>query len=160
MEIAPAVVGLIVGVVVGLTSTGGGALLTPALVLVLGVPASAAIGSDVLIASVMKFFGGGFYALRREVHWPTVLRLAVGSKIVYASALEGPLLNSNVVLEVRPGNTAFGHCTIDLSATPNGVCTFSGGTGQFIHFQASVVVSHLGTVNYAWDGTYSFSPRD
>ena len=86
--------------------------------------------------------------------------IAVGSKIVYASALVGPLLNSNVVLEVRPGNTAFGHCTIDLSATPNGVCTFSGGTGQFIHFQASVVVSHLGTVNYAWDGTYSFSPRD
>jgi len=98
VEIAPAVVGLIVGVVVGLTSTGGGALLTPALVLVLGVPASAAIGSDVLIASVMKFFGGGFYALRREVHWPTVLRLAVGS--IPGAGVGVALLNRLAVDEI------------------------------------------------------------
>lgn len=76
---APALIGLIVGIVVGGTSTGGGALLTPALVLIAGVPPSIAIGSDVLIASGMKLFGGGFYAVRREVDWTTVLRLAGGS---------------------------------------------------------------------------------
>src|SRR4051812_621637 len=73
-----ALVGLIVGVVVGLTSMGGGALLTPALIF-LGIPASTAIGSDVLIASVTKLFGSGAYVLKREVHWPTVGRLALGS---------------------------------------------------------------------------------
>ena len=64
---------------VGATSTGGGALLTPALVLIAHVPPAIAIGSDVLIASGMKVFGGGFYAIRREVHWPTIGWLASGS---------------------------------------------------------------------------------
>ena len=79
MEYGPSLIGLVVGLLVGATSTGGGALLTPALVLIAGVPASLAIGSDVLIASGMKLFGGSIYALRGEVHWPTVGRLAAGS---------------------------------------------------------------------------------
>jgi len=61
------------------TSTGGGALLTPALVYILGIPHSVAVGSDVLIASVTKLFGGGLYALRGQVDWPTVGRLLLGS---------------------------------------------------------------------------------
>jgi uncharacterized membrane protein YfcA len=74
-----AVVGAAVGLLVGLTSMGAGALLTPALVLLLGVPPRIAVGSDVLIAGVMKLFGGGTYAVQRAVHWPTVLRLLAGS---------------------------------------------------------------------------------
>jgi len=74
-----ALVGAAVGLLVGLTSMGAGALLTPALVLLLGVPPRIAVGSDVLIAGVMKLFGGGAYAVRRAVHWPTVLRLLIGS---------------------------------------------------------------------------------
>ena len=72
-------VGLIVGVLVGMTSTGGGALLTPVLVLGLGVPPSVAIATDMLVASMMKSVGGLLYAARHEVHWPTVGRLAMGS---------------------------------------------------------------------------------
>lgn len=79
MDYGPSLIGLLVGVVVGATSTGGGALLTPALILITQVPASIAIGSDVLIASGMKLVGGGIYALRGEVHWQTVGRLALGS---------------------------------------------------------------------------------
>ncbi|MBI3099854.1 MAG: sulfite exporter TauE/SafE family protein [Planctomycetes bacterium] len=71
--------GALVGILVGLTSLGGGSVLTPALVLLLGIPPSLAVGSDVLIASVMKLVGGGVYAARRAVHWPTVLRLSSGS---------------------------------------------------------------------------------
>ena len=78
-SIAPVLIGLVVGTVVGLTSMGGGALLTPALVVLLRIPASVAIGSDVLIAATMKVFGAGAYALRGQVHWPTVGRLAIGS---------------------------------------------------------------------------------
>jgi len=74
-----AVVGAAVGLLVGMTSMGAGALLTPALILLLGVPPGIAVGSDVLIAGVMKLFGGGAYAVRRAVHWPTVLRLLLGS---------------------------------------------------------------------------------
>ena len=81
MDYAPSLIGLLVGIVVGATSTGGGALLTPALVLIAHVPVATAIASDVLIASCMKLFGGGIYALRGEVHWQTVGRLASGSVV-------------------------------------------------------------------------------
>ena len=79
MELTPTLIGFFVGMLVGATSTGGGAFLTPALVLIARVPPAIAIGSDVLIASGMKLFGGGFYAIRREVHWPSVGLLAIGS---------------------------------------------------------------------------------
>lgn len=72
------VLGAVCGLVVGMTSTGGGSLLTPGLIL-LGVPPGVAVGTDLLIASVMKLFGGGVYALRGEVHWPTVCWLSCGS---------------------------------------------------------------------------------
>jgi uncharacterized membrane protein YfcA len=78
VAISYAIAGAAAGMVVGLTSTGGGALLTPALIL-LGVPPSICVGVDVLAAAGMKLFGGGLYALRREVHWPTVVWLAIGS---------------------------------------------------------------------------------
>jgi uncharacterized membrane protein YfcA len=79
MDLTAPLIGIVAGFVVGVTSTGGGALLTPALVFILRVPPSLAVGSDVLIASVTKLFGGGSYALRGQVHWPTVGRLLAGS---------------------------------------------------------------------------------
>jgi uncharacterized membrane protein YfcA len=79
VDLTVALTGAIIGLVVGMTSTGGGALLTPALVLVLGVPARLAVGSDVLIAAVIKLVGSGFYVARGAVHWATVRRLAYGS---------------------------------------------------------------------------------
>ena len=57
-----------------------------------------------------------------------------------------------------PGNNAaFGHCTLTASVSR---CTFSGGTGKFTQFHATVAVSYLGGPDYGWDGTYSFSPQD
>jgi hypothetical protein len=71
------------------------------------------------------------------------------------------LLDTDVTLDPPgPGdNHAFGHCTVDL-VTFNGRCEFSGGTGKFTWFQASVALSALGGANFAWNGTYSFGPRD
>jgi hypothetical protein len=83
--------------------------------------------------------------------------IKVGSRVVYAQPAGATALDSDVVLDEPGNNTAFGHCFLDF-ATGSGLCTFSGGTGEFTHFHASVVVSHLGGPNWAWDGTYSFSP--
>ena len=65
---------------------------------------------------------------------------------------------SDVVLDPPgPGNNkAFGHCSLAV-----GVCTFSGGTGKFTGFHASVNVSHSDDYSlWYWEGTYSFSPQD
>lgn len=81
-----------------------------------------------------------------------------GARVYYAQALVYPLLDSDVVLVAGHHDRANGHCALSL-ATGVGLCTFSGGTGKFRHFHASVDVSYLGGVSWAWDGWYSFSPR-
>lgn len=78
MAISYALAGAAAGLIVGLTSTGGGALLTPALMF-LGVAPSLCVGADVLASAGMKLLGGGIYAARGEVHWRTVGILATGS---------------------------------------------------------------------------------
>ena len=84
-----------------------------------------------------------------------------GSRVIYASNFVFPQLDSDVVLDLPgPGNNkAFGHCRLN-AITQVGLCTFNGGTGKFTHFSARVDVSYVGGADYAWDGTYSFSPRN
>ena len=86
-------------------------------------------------------------------------QIEMNSRVIYASNLTFPWLDSDVVLDLPgPGNNkAFGHCRLDLT-TNAGLCTFAGGTGMFTHFSARVVVSYLGGFDWAWDGTYSFKP--
>ncbi|GAA5174182.1 sulfite exporter TauE/SafE family protein [Pseudonocardia eucalypti] len=73
------VAGLLVGLLVGLTGMGGGALLTPVLVLLFRVEPLAAISSDLFTSLVMKPVGGAVHLRQRTVHWRLVGWLAVGS---------------------------------------------------------------------------------
>nr|WP_296063865.1 sulfite exporter TauE/SafE family protein [uncultured Actinoplanes sp.] len=89
MDVTLALAGLGVGIVVGLTGMGGGALMTPILVLVFGVPPVAAVSSDLAASAVMKPFGGFVHARRGTVNWALVRWLCVGS---IPSAFLGVLL--------------------------------------------------------------------
>jgi len=74
-----ALAGFIVGIVVGLTGMGGGALMTPILVLGFGIEPLAAVSSDLVAAVVMKPIGGGIHFRRGTVHTGLVKWLALGS---------------------------------------------------------------------------------
>lgn len=74
-----AVGGLIVGVIVGLTGMGGGALMTPMLMVVFGVPPLAAVSSDLVASAVMKPVGSLVHLRRRTVHLGVVKWLCLGS---------------------------------------------------------------------------------
>ncbi len=91
----------------------------------------------------------------------TLKEIEPGSRVIYATGAGATSLVSDLVLDPPgPGNnTAAGDVVLNF-ATLTGVVTFSGGTGKFKKFHAHVAVSHLGGRNWAWDGTYSFSPRD
>ncbi|MEV4706878.1 sulfite exporter TauE/SafE family protein [Actinoplanes sp. NPDC049316] len=89
MDLTLALAGLGVGIVVGLTGMGGGALMTPILVLVFGVPPVAAVSSDLAASAVMKPFGGFVHARRGTVNWRLVAWLCAGS---VPSAFLGVLL--------------------------------------------------------------------
>jgi uncharacterized membrane protein YfcA len=83
------VAGLGVGFVVGLTGMGGGALMTPVLVIVFGIQPLAAVSSDLVAAVVMKPVGGGVHLRRRTVRTDLVRWLALGS---VPSAFAGVIL--------------------------------------------------------------------
>jgi hypothetical protein len=81
--------------------------------------------------------------------------IPAGSKVVYASAAGDGVLDSDLVVYTRGANAAYGHVVLDLT-TFTGTVTFSGGTGQFKKFSASVAVSPLGGPNFGWVGSYSY----
>ena len=89
MDVVLAAAGFGVGIVVGLTGMGGGALMTPILVLFFGIPPLAAVSSDLVVSAVMKPFGGVVHARRGTVNWRLVGWLCAGS---VPSAFCGALL--------------------------------------------------------------------
>lgn len=70
--------GFAVGLLVGLTGVGGGALMTPTLILY-GIPPAVAVGSDLVYAALTKSVGAVLHQLRRNIQWRIVGRMALGS---------------------------------------------------------------------------------
>ena len=73
------VIGLVVGVVVGLTGVGGGSLMTPTLVFLFKIPVDIAVGTDLIFASLTKIAGMTAHGARGNVNWRIVMRLGAGS---------------------------------------------------------------------------------
>ena len=71
--------GLVVGTLVGLTGMGGGVLMTPLLVLGLGLPATAAVGTDLAYSAITKLAGAWQHWRQGTVDMQVVRALAVGS---------------------------------------------------------------------------------
>jgi hypothetical protein len=68
-----------IGIVVGLTGMGGGALMTPVLVLFFHVPPLGAVSSDLVASAVMKPFGSIVHLRRGTVRMDLVRWLSLGS---------------------------------------------------------------------------------
>jgi uncharacterized membrane protein YfcA len=81
MHIDPYIVlgSAVVGLLVGMTGAGGGALMTPMLILLFGVTPAAAIASDLVAAVVMRPFGSAVHLRARTVHLRLVRLMATGS---------------------------------------------------------------------------------
>lgn len=69
----------VVGLLVGLTGAGGGALMTPMLILIFGVTPSAAISSDLVAAVLMRPFGAAVHLRKGTVNLRMVGWMVVGS---------------------------------------------------------------------------------
>lgn len=79
MDLAHALSGFLVGLLVGVTGVGGGSLMAPILILVFGVPATTAIGTDLWFAAATKTVGGAIHHAKRAADLTVVVRLAMGS---------------------------------------------------------------------------------
>ncbi len=81
MNIDPYIVlgSAVVGFMVGLTGAGGGALMTPMLILLFGVKPSTAISSDLVAAVFMRPFGAAIHIAKKTVNFRLVGWMVVGS---------------------------------------------------------------------------------
>ncbi|MEV5527221.1 sulfite exporter TauE/SafE family protein [Streptomyces prunicolor] len=101
---APIVVaGALVGFAVGLTGMGGGALMTPIMVMVFGVNPTAAIGSDLAASVFMKPFGALVHQRAGTVRWdivrwllPTAVPAAFGGVFLLQLFGDGEVLQQRV----------------------------------------------------------------
>jgi uncharacterized membrane protein YfcA len=94
--------GLLVGLLVGLTGVGGGAVMTPLLVLVFGIHPATAVGTDLLYACATKSLGTLVHGLSHNVDWRITRRLAYGS-------VPGTIITLLVLSRVELSGTAQGH---------------------------------------------------
>src|SRR5918994_6874991 len=79
LDLPLAVGGLLVGVIVGLTGMGGGALMTPMLVFFFRADPLTAISSDLVASFVMKPAGAVVHLRAKTVHLGLVKLLCIGS---------------------------------------------------------------------------------
>ena len=73
------VAGFLVGLIVGSTGVGGGALMTPILLLIFGIAPVAAIGTDLWFAGITKLAAGKIHHQKGLIDWPVVKLLWTGS---------------------------------------------------------------------------------
>ncbi|HTK99527.1 MAG TPA: sulfite exporter TauE/SafE family protein [Pseudomonadales bacterium] len=87
MDLVTTVSGFFVGLLVGATGVGGGSLMTPLLVLVMGVAPATAVGTDLLYASLTKVGGAWAHGRRSNIDWRICGLLATGSLPAAAATL-------------------------------------------------------------------------
>jgi hypothetical protein len=75
------VAALAVGLLVGLTGVGAGALMTPLLIVVFGVSAPVAIATDLLYATITKLVGGVAHMRSGHIQWKLLRPLWVGGVV-------------------------------------------------------------------------------
>jgi hypothetical protein len=81
MHIDPYIVlgSAVVGFLVGMTGAGGGALMTPMLILLFGIKPSTAISSDLVAAVVMRPIGAAVHMAQKTVNFTLVGYMVLGS---------------------------------------------------------------------------------
>jgi uncharacterized protein len=101
MDWLSAIAGFGVGALVGMTGVGGGALMTPVLVLLFGVAPVTAVGTDLWFAAITKMAGGAMHHGNGGVDWQVLRRLCLGS--LPAAALTLAWLQMAGVGQIKQG---------------------------------------------------------
>jgi hypothetical protein len=75
----PAAVGFVVGLLAGFLGIGGGLLMMPALVYLIGVPTFVAVGTDLFTVMLSGFYGAATYSMKGRVEILAVLLMLAGA---------------------------------------------------------------------------------
>src|SRR5579883_2363161 len=70
--------GLVIGTFIGVSGVGGGSIMTPVLMLLLGVNPLVAVGTDLLYSVPTKIFGALLHSRQRTMDWRVIKGLLWG----------------------------------------------------------------------------------
>lgn len=115
--------GALTGFVVGMTGVGGGALMTPILVLALGTAPLTAVGTDLWFAAITKMAVSGLHIRQGLIDWPVVRRMWLGS--LPASALTVHWMSDR---QMDPAGVAFVTSAIAIAVCATAVSVIYAGT--------------------------------
>ena len=112
--------GFLVGALVGLTGVGGGSLMTPVLVLIFGVQATTAVGTDLLYAATTKSVGTVVHHRRETIDWRVTRRLATGSIPATIFTLSLPPIRRSAFTGVKqcPRSSSRSSCPASADVMP------------------------------------------
>lgn len=129
IEGAYVLAGALTGFAVGLTGVGGGAIMTPILLLVFSIPPVTAIATDLWFAAITKIVGASLHHAAGNIDWQVVKRLWWGSL---------PIALLVVIL------MSFGTQVTKLNWLTNviGVMVFIAGVGLFIAPRLRMIALH------------------
>lgn len=106
MEFVYILPGALVGFLVGLTGVGGGSLMAPILILLLGFQPAVAIGTDLWFAAITKTAGGYVHRHVGSPNWRLVGLLALGSlpaaifTLVWLGASQDGRLDASLLMQL------------------------------------------------------------
>lgn len=183
MDLLNPLAGFLVGMLVGFTGVGGGALMTPLLVLFFGVAPQTAIGTDLLFASVTKTFGAWVHGTRGSIDWLVLRRLALGSlpaamitvallryfppdksqKALLLVALGGALVITSGAMLLQPwlhrlGQRRRTHEPTRFKSAQPGLTVLAGAVLGFLVTLTSVGAGALGVVMLVYLYPYRLTP--
>jgi len=112
IQLVYVIAGLLVGFIVGLTGVGGGSLMTPIL-LQFGIPATSAVGTDLLYAAITKAGGVHVHHKKKNIDWHITGWLALGSlpaaglTLVWLHHMTSNIDALNSIIKITLGYTLF-----------------------------------------------------
>src|ERR1700737_4521241 len=87
-------IGLLIGTFVGISGVGGGSVMTPLLILVLGINPLIAVGTDLLYSVPTKILGAFVHGKQKTIDWTLVRWLLTGG-------LPGVVLGITLLIVLR-----------------------------------------------------------
>jgi uncharacterized membrane protein YfcA len=92
-------IGLLIGFLIGLTGMGGGSLMTPIMILVMGVKPLIAVGTDLAYGAITRVFGSAIHLSQGTVHRKSAYLLGAGS-------VPATILGVGLITEIKKSNPA------------------------------------------------------
>lgn len=144
----------VVGILVGFTSMGGAALMTPLLILGLGMKPVLAVGTDLIYSSITKLVGGTVHWKQGNVDFQVVARMASASVpmgllgVATSELLRWAGRNPDVALKQAIGVTLLVVATLAVLR--------AAGVGPSDRF-AAWVRAHERSATLVWSGVVGFT---